>query len=383
MASRSGRRRVDHSSPLVDLDDVFADDALIDAIAAGPWGPEKVAHRAGVTGGRHATPAPVEPLIELFDNWRCELAQTPFPDLPAMPKTVGVGGGPRPKRSHRPALAVAAAIAALLVGSTFVGSRQATEGSVLWNVTAVLWPERLESVASRDRVLTAIDVAEAALSQGRPDAAQAALLDASFEIGKVDDADGRQDLQSSLEGLWKKAAPAGSPTPSEQVQLAAGSSTPTARSTTSTAAQLAAVDLLPTGAQVAAPLSSSPGSTGSVAAIGASSPGGGAGGSVGVAAPTTAVKPGSTGGESVSAVQTPSASEPAASTPPSTDQPTTESPSSVTEPAPAPTPSLSTSTPDSAESGTVDSAGSESADQLTAESSSTGTAESTAVLPSP
>ena len=37
MASRSGRRRVDHSSPLVDLDDVFADDALIDAIAAGPW----------------------------------------------------------------------------------------------------------------------------------------------------------------------------------------------------------------------------------------------------------------------------------------------------------------------------------------------------------
>ena len=84
MTSRSGRRRVEHSSPLVDLDDVFADDALIDAIAAGPWGPHQETNRMVAVGGRNETPGSSDALTELFENWRSELAQTPIPDLPAI-----------------------------------------------------------------------------------------------------------------------------------------------------------------------------------------------------------------------------------------------------------------------------------------------------------
>ena len=393
MASRSGHRRVDHSSPLVDLDDVFADDALIDALAASPWGtaghPQRLVQ---ASDGRHATPATAEPLVELFDNWRLELAQQPIPDLPPLPKAV-VSGGPRPRRPHRPALAVAAAIAALLVGSTFVGSRQATEGSALWNVTAVLWPDRVESVASRNRVQTAIEVAQVALNEGRPADAQAALLGASFEIGKVDDADGRRDLQSSLEGLWKQAAPAGSPSaPSEQRQLAVdGAPSSTAQSTTTSAAQqVAALELLVppplTGVQIAVPevLTPGPGSAGSVGVMSTSSPGGANGGLAGISAAATAAGPVVGSEVPVTDVKTPSATvEPPATVDPSTDPPTIESPSSVTEPAPAPTPSLPTPTVESPGTATADGAAAQSVSGLTGDSSSTEASDSTAVLPTP
>jgi hypothetical protein len=388
MASRSGRRRVDHSSPLVDLDDVFADDALIDAIAAGPWGADEETNRVLPAAGRHGTP---EPLTALFDTWRRELAQPPIPDLPAIPAVVEVVVKPRPKRSHRPTLAVAAAIAALLVGSTFVGSRQATPDSALWNVTAVLWPDRVESAASRDRVLSAIVVAEEALKEGRPAAAQAALLDASFEIGKVDDADGRQDLQSSLEGLWKKAAPAGPLPNPEQSLLAAGSSpSSTTSSTTTTAAQqVAALQVVVppalTGVPIAAPevASSGPGSAASVGVIGAVTPGGVPVGATGPTAGSSAAAIGPGVGNS-SNPDTPSASTELPATPisPSTDQATGDPTTSATEQAPAPTPSLPTSTVESVETGAVGSSES-SVGALTGASTLTSVTDSTAVLPTP
>jgi len=393
MASRSGHRRVDHSSPLVDLDDVFADDALIDALAASPWGaaghPQRLVQ---ASDGRHATPATAEPLVELFDNWRLELAQQPIPDLPPLPKAVVVSGGPRPRRPHRPALAVAAAIAALLVGSTFVGSRQAAEGSALWNVTAVLWPDRVESVASRNRVQTAIEVAQVALNEGRPADAQAALLGASFEIGKVDDADGRQDLQSSLEGLWKQAAPAGSPpAPSELRQLEVGGApSSTAHSTTTPAAQqVAALEVVPpslTGVQIAVPevLPSGPGSAGSVGVIGTSTPGGANGGLAGISAAATAAAPVVSSEIPDTDVKTPSATvEPPATVDQSTDPPTIEAPSSVTEPAPAPTPSLPTPTVESSGTATADGTAAQGVSGLTGDSSSMEATYSTAVLPTP
>jgi hypothetical protein len=405
MASRSGRRRVDHSSPLVDLDDVFADDAFIDAIAtrpwdphAGPWDTDNTAGGGLADHGRHRTPGSAdtaEPLTELFGNWRRELAQTPIPDVPSIPKTIDVVSRPKPKRSHRPALAVAAAIAALLVGSTFVGSRQATEGSALWNVTAVLWPDRVESVASRDKVRSAIEVAQVALKENRAADAQAALLDASFEIGKVDEADGRQYLQSSLEGLWKQAAPASTaPSSAEQNQLAAGgSSTSTTRAATTTAPQQVAAVVPPlattpplTGVQIAAPdpVNTGQGSAGPAEGIGGSP---GAGGvpslTAGEGATVIAAAPGTGSEVPVSGSDTPSATAEPPVTPmsPSTDQPTVESPTSSTEPAPAPTPSLPTSTVDVP--ATADSAGEQSADALTADSSSIDTAASTPVLPTP
>ncbi|MET0864919.1 MAG: hypothetical protein ABWZ98_11340, partial [Nakamurella sp.] len=354
MTSRSGRRRVDHSSPLVDLDDVFADDALIDAIAAGPWRADG-ASAVPESGGPFDTGAVLtaEPLTELFSLWREELAHQPFPDPPVVPKAADVVGRAKPpKRSHRPAMAIAAAIAALLVGSTFVGSRQASEDSALWNVTAVLWPDRVESVASRDKVRSALAVAETAISEGRPEDAQAVLLDASFEIGKVDDVDGRQDLQSSLEGLWKKAAPADTSSGSDRQQLVAGGSSSSAtRPATTTAAQQAAVEQpAPVIAPVIPPPATTqvavadlagldPGTAGPPPSVGGSVSGSGGNPSVAVAIAAKPSTPGnaleSESGEPSSAASTP----PVITVEPSTDAPTEQSPTGgSTEPAVAPTP---------------------------------------------
>ncbi|MEP6561496.1 MAG: hypothetical protein ABJD68_10560 [Nakamurella sp.] len=411
MASRSGRRRVDHSSPLVDLDDVFADDTLIDAIAAGPWGVELGTATAPGSFGRFGTAGNVvtaEPLTELFGSWRLELASAPIPDPPAIPKVVDVVAKPSPKRSLRPALAIAAAIAALLVGSTFVGSRQATEGSALWNVTAVLWPDRVESVASRNKVRTAIAVAETALKQGRSDEAKAVLLNASFEIGKVDDVDGRQDLQNSLEGLWKKAVPDPPPASDQAQSVADGSPSSTARSSaTPGVQQLAAteqpvvplatpapINALTTveqiaGGEVRTDNNSGPAGPAGSAAGGGISPVGGAAGisAEGSLAPTAAaIIP-------VTPVNTPdadsgtlSAAVPSvASTPlsPTTDEPTQQSPTSgSTEPATAPTPTLPKPTAESA--GDVPAAGSVgTADDAASTATDSLAADSTAVLPTP
>ena len=72
---RSGRRRQDHSSPLVDLDLVFADDRLIDRIADSPWGPAERMSPGAHRRGDGAQPVRSEltaadPLAELFETWR-------------------------------------------------------------------------------------------------------------------------------------------------------------------------------------------------------------------------------------------------------------------------------------------------------------------------
>ena len=92
---RSGRRRQDHSSPLVDLDLVFADDRLIDRIAESPWGPAErtsspPAPTAAATACQPARSelATADPLAELFETWRDELAADPMPALPKLRPTL-------------------------------------------------------------------------------------------------------------------------------------------------------------------------------------------------------------------------------------------------------------------------------------------------------
>lgn len=222
MAPRSGHRRVDHGSPLVDLDDVFADDRLVDAMAQPAIGQPIDAYPVIAAGTAGAGPAARDgrrrrlgvatgdPLIEVLRSWRDELAAVPLPappdvhraDSTVLPESVSAG-----KRSLRPALAVAAAIAALLVGSATVGSRHASPDGALWAVTEVLWPDHAESVTSRHNVQDALHQAQAALANGRTQQAQLALLRAAVELGKVDDVDGRVDMQAQVDQLWRQAAP--------------------------------------------------------------------------------------------------------------------------------------------------------------------------------
>ena len=234
MARRPGRHRLDHSSPLVDLDDVFADDALIDDIAVNPWAPA-TKHRFGA--GRSAergAPGVVldtDPITDLFTTWRQELAERPMPALPPVkPVVAELERAPaRPVRKLRSALSVAAAIAALLVGSTFVGSKDAVPGSPLWGITEVLWPDRAQSVASRSEVRSALDEAQTLIDAGNPADAQLALLRATVELGNVDEVDGKGEMQQKLAELWVKAGP----TTASTVDQATATSNPSASTTTS------------------------------------------------------------------------------------------------------------------------------------------------------
>lgn len=199
---RSGHRRVDHGSPLVDLDVVFADDVLVDSIVhPDPPVARKGARRAGMSDA--------DPLMDLFRTWRQELTAVPLPVAPDVRRAFETAGhrGKPGQRSLRPALAIAAAIAALLVGTATVGSRQASPDSALWAVTQVLWPDRAQSVASQQHVRDALKQAEAALKNGQTREAQLALLRAAMELGKIDEIDARVAMQAQLDQMWKETAP--------------------------------------------------------------------------------------------------------------------------------------------------------------------------------
>jgi hypothetical protein len=189
---------------------VFADDRFVDRIAQSPWG---LLERASSSGGAHRRDggrlastdlATADPLAELFETWRDELAADPMPALPLLRPTLVPQAHDRPakRRSLRPALSIAAAIAALLVGSATIGSKNAAPDSALWNITQVMWPDRVESVASAKTVEDKLQVAKTALEAGRSRDAREALIAASVELGKVDPVDGQEDMTQRVRALW-------------------------------------------------------------------------------------------------------------------------------------------------------------------------------------
>ena len=219
MAGRSGRRRVNSSSPLVDLDVVFADDEWLDGIATRPWmSPPTLS----VVGAPHrfrterlsavyasATLLTRDPLTELFENWRDELALTPLPEPPRLGDLGGIGEPPKipAKRSLRAALAIAAAIAALLVGTASISSKDATPNSALWPVATVFWPNRVASVESADRAKRELDLAQVALMEGRSVEAKLALFRATEALAGVEDLDGRDGIKQQVASMWLTVAP--------------------------------------------------------------------------------------------------------------------------------------------------------------------------------
>jgi len=121
MVRRHGRRSVDPDAPVVDLDRVLADDRQIDLIGRRPWPDPGPARRDPVAGahqvvGRHHRPSEHEPLMELLDHWRLELAGRPLPTLLVDAAPVRSTGARQRRRSWRPVAAAAAAIGAVIVG---------------------------------------------------------------------------------------------------------------------------------------------------------------------------------------------------------------------------------------------------------------------------
>ncbi|HYN74151.1 MAG TPA: hypothetical protein VES60_16765 [Nakamurella sp.] len=246
MSGRSKRRHGD--SPVVDVADVFADDALIDALvsqrgesvstgtglgaagfgaaafsATGVSGRGVGAAGLGATGvsgqgvgGKEVGGQGVgdgtlggDPLIELFDIWRDEISSTPLPPVPAIRQAsrAVAAGRHRQQRTARPAMFIAAAICALLIGSAAVGSRTAVPGDTLWALASVLWSDRLDSVHSLKEVKDALVEVQVALDAGRPDDAREALMRATVQLGHVDDLDMPASMPDKVEKLWVDVIP--------------------------------------------------------------------------------------------------------------------------------------------------------------------------------
>lgn len=219
MVRRHGRRAVDPDAPVVDLDRVQADDLEIDRIGRRPWPdaatPPAVPCGTAPIGGAHRSaarhqrpvehrPSADEPLFELLDDWRLELAGRPLPEPPALALPVPIPS-PAPavrhrRRTWRPVLAVAAAIGAVLVGSATVGASDAGPNSPLWPITQVIWPARAESIESAHEARAALDEAHEALDAGRSGAAREAILRAEAQLDNVDQAS-QADMRIEVSSL--------------------------------------------------------------------------------------------------------------------------------------------------------------------------------------
>jgi hypothetical protein len=236
MSGRSKRRHGD--SPVVDVADVFADDALIDALVSqrgesvitgtgfgaagfGATGVSATGVSATGVSGRGVGGKEVggqgvgdgtlggDPLIELFDIWRDEISSTPLPPVPAIRQAshAVAAGRHRQQRTARPAMFIAAAICALLIGSAAVGSRTAEPGDTLWPLASVLWSDRLDSVHSLKEVRDALTEVQDALDAGRPDDAREALMRAAVHLGHVDDLDMPASMPDKVRQLWMDVIP--------------------------------------------------------------------------------------------------------------------------------------------------------------------------------
>lgn len=221
----------------VDLAQVRADDALIEALRGTPLFDEPAPVPAGwlravpdrdapdtvpadefdadVAGSARSADPDTDPgagtdtpvpgagdarIAALLQAWRSELDAAPLPaPLDLQVAAAIVRSAPRRRRSVRPMIAVAAAIAGLLLGSTAIGARSATpDNTLLWPVTQLLWGDRVEEVKASMEAREGIDGAAKALDAGHPDQAEAALDHVTVVITKVKDSSERNTLQSDL-----------------------------------------------------------------------------------------------------------------------------------------------------------------------------------------
>ena len=141
-------------------------------------------------------------LTELLQSWRHEIIDPPLPaPIDAEVAVTIVRNSPARKRSIRPMIAVAAAIAGLLLGSAAIGARSATPDSVLWPVTQLLWGDRADSVLAGIDARQGINRAREALQADHPEAALTALDHVTSVITRVSDRDGRETLESDYQSV--------------------------------------------------------------------------------------------------------------------------------------------------------------------------------------
>ena len=253
-------RASDGADDPIDLDRVRADDALIEALRAPlfdePAGPTPRWNaadggfadlRAGSDGaddplGQHIPEvSPDAQVLALLQAWRGGIDSVPLPAPPDAEVAASILRSTPPRhRSVRPVIAVAAAIAGLLIGSTAIGARSATpDDTLLWPVTQLLWGDRVDEVKASIDARQGIDEASEAIEAGYPDQAEAALDHVTVVITRVADPSESATLKSDLDRVQSQLdatrASSSSNPPVSTTSAAPGTPTttapPTSRST--------------------------------------------------------------------------------------------------------------------------------------------------------
>jgi hypothetical protein len=138
------------------------------------------------------------------DDWDAALDDDWDAAEPAPPPA----GDPRRKRRLVQAILGAAAAAVVAVGLA-ISAHQAEPGSVLWEVSKVVYPQRAEVKAAEK----AIADARTALAEGRPADARALLARAETHIARIDDPATAARLRAEVDALLRSLNAAAAPPP--------------------------------------------------------------------------------------------------------------------------------------------------------------------------
>ena len=166
-----------------DLAAVQADDALLDALRGPNPSPE----------GSDAR------LTQVLMAWRDEVDTEPVIQLVDTDTALAVVARARRPEPRRGGVlvpfAAAAAVLAIAFSGVGVGARAAEPGDRLWSLTKVLYTEHARSVEAAVEVREQLRQADAALAEGRPEEAGAALQQVEQELAAVaPDEEGRAKL---------------------------------------------------------------------------------------------------------------------------------------------------------------------------------------------
>ncbi|NMH96383.1 hypothetical protein [Pseudonocardia acidicola] len=174
----------------IDLGALRADDALIDALAAG----ERRSPSAPADGVD-----PDEQLIAILATWvagvRPEESPQPSGPEPAVVVALPVQATERRAGAGYALRAAAAAALVLIVLSGLaIGARQARPGDTLWSVSKVFYAERARSVEAATDVTNGLVRAREALHQGRAGDAAREVAGIHARLAAVRAAEGRDEL---------------------------------------------------------------------------------------------------------------------------------------------------------------------------------------------
>lgn len=181
----------------VDLSELLADDALLDALAG--TDPD-VGSQAGNDG---------PDLESLLVAWRQDVDAAPIGDLVDVDTAAAAiveGTRPRRRLKRRHLVPVASAAAVLMIAFTGVGlaARDAQPGDALWGVAQVLYTDHARAAQARSSVQGDLTFAEGAFEQGNRSAAEAALRRAREQMGEVDSEHGLNELEAAHASLTAK-----------------------------------------------------------------------------------------------------------------------------------------------------------------------------------